>query len=413
MPATTESVRRHNAALVLSSLRLRGPATRAQLAERTGLAKATVGVIVADLDAGGALSEEETRAGARGRPGRPVRLAGSVHLSLGLEINVDYVAAVVLDLTGAVVHTSTLPVTGDASSAQTLVVRLAQEVTERFPADRHVLVGAHVAVPGLVRRTEREVLWAPNLALHGTRRLGSDLLDAVGEALTGRVPVQISNDANCAALAEAFHGQARDVPDALYLTGTVGIGAGILHEGRLFGGADGFAGEVGHMPVGDLDAQCGCGLRGCWEASVGLHAMLAAVGLPEVGTPVRSAEQVARRAPDEPSVREGLELVGRHLGAGLATLTQVLDPERIVLGGYFVPLGEWLLEPARDVLAERLAPSGRRPPDVGLSGLGILAAATGAAELSLREVFTGTTPLPRFVRDSGAGHPGRRADESG
>ena len=90
----------------------------------------------------------------------------------------------------------------------------------------------------------------------------------------------MSNDANCAAYAETHHGAATDSSHVLYLTGTVGIGAGIVEGGDLVRGAAGFAGEVGHMPVGEPSALCGCGRQGCWEASIGLHR---ALGFKETG----------------------------------------------------------------------------------------------------------------------------------
>jgi predicted NBD/HSP70 family sugar kinase len=137
-----------------------------------------------------------------------------------------------------------------------------------------------------------------------------------------------------AGLTERAAAVAIGATDALYLTGTVGIGAGIVHSDTLSQGGAGFAGEVGHMPIGDRDAVCGCGQRGCWEASIGLHAMLAAVAMPELETPLRTAQAVAERAHTEPAVRSALNRLGRDVGLGLVTLANVLDPQVIVLGGY-------------------------------------------------------------------------------
>src|SRR3954454_19508133 len=101
-PASTEGLRRRNTSIVLRSLRQLGPATRAELAKRTGLAKATVGVIVGVLEAAGAVTESASVVTGRGRPGIPVALSGRRFLGLGLELNVDYVAVAVLDLAGGV-----------------------------------------------------------------------------------------------------------------------------------------------------------------------------------------------------------------------------------------------------------------------------------------------------------------------
>ena len=385
--AGTEWVRRRNTAAVLRALRSGGAASRAELAHRTGLAKATVGTIVASLEAGGALAEEPSRGGLRGRPARPVALAGDRYVALGLELNVDYVAAVVLDLAGSVLRHETRPVDPDGPLAalSALATATARRIAE--DADRE-LVGAVVAVPGLVRADDRTVAWAPNVDIDG-ERVATEVERALGEVC----PVHVSNDADCAAYAEAHHGAATDTRSLLYLTGTVGVGAGIVEAGTLVRGAGGFAGEVGHMPVGDSTALCGCGRRGCWEASVGLHAMLAAVGMPELDTPLLTAASVADRARTDDSVRAGLERVGRDVGLGIAMLSSVLDPEVIVLGGYFAALGDLVLTPARRTLDERLASDVQVRPDVRPSTLGIQAAALGAAEQSFGPVLTGELDL--------------------
>jgi predicted NBD/HSP70 family sugar kinase len=389
VPTGTEYVRRQNTGLVLRSLRALGPATRTELARRTGLAKATVGTIVGELEAARAVTEDASVPSGRGRPGRPVTLTGESIIGLGLEVNVDYVAAVALDLAGNVRIAETRPVVtaGTPPSARELV-DLATDVRNALLAQGHTVVAATVAVPGLVAHDNRTVSWAPNLGWD-SRHLAAEL----EEAFDGGCPTTIDNDANCAALAEAAHGVTTDVQDSLYITGTIGIGAGIVQGGVLQRGGAGFAGEVGHMPIGDPERVCGCGRRGCWEASVGLRAMLSAVGMDEAATPLESAVAVAARAGHDTGTRAALAALGHDLGRGLATLAAVLDPTAIVLGGYFVPLGAYVLPAAEAVLAERLPSASIHLPQIRLSSLGIHAAALGAAEDALSDVYAGTHAL--------------------
>jgi len=150
---------------------------------------------------------------------------------------------------------------------------------------------------------------------------------------------------------------------------------------------------VGHMPVGAPDAVCGCGRQGCWEASVGLHAMLRAVGMPELDTPLASAAAVAARAATDAGVRTALARLGHDVGLGLSVLATILDPAVVVLGGYFVPLGELVLAEARRTLDARLVAPVQRRPELRLGALGIEAAALGAAEQSLTRVFSGEQEL--------------------
>nr|WP_242680484.1 ROK family protein [Nocardioides sp. IC4_145] len=352
------------------------------------MAKATVGAIVADLEEAGAVVEalvdDAPAAPARGRPSRPLSLRAGSHLGLGLELNVDYVSAVVVDLAGDVLTSESRPAGEDRLG---VLLGLAAEVRAAHPGR---LLGTTVAVPALVRDDDRTVAWAPNLPLRG------DSLVAEVAAALGCPPadVRVVNDANCAAYAEAHHGAARGVDHALYLTGTVGIGAGIVVGGQLVQGGAGFAGEVGHMPVGDPTAPCGCGRRGCWEASIGLLAVLDALGMAELDTPLTTAEAVAARAADDLAARATVERVGEDLGLGLAILAGVLDPAVVVLGGYFVPLGELVLGPARRVLDARLASDVQVRPELRLGTLDLRAAALGAAEQSLARVLTGTADLP-------------------
>jgi predicted NBD/HSP70 family sugar kinase len=387
-PTGTEHVRRQNVALILRSLRADGPATRTELARRTGLAKATVGTIVSDLCAGHAVSEDESVPSGRGRPGRPVTLTGKSIIGLGFEVNVDYIAAVALDLAGSVKLIDTRPVPAGHPPSADQLIGVASEIRDGLIDEGNTVLGATVAVPGLVSHDNRTVAWAPNLGWDELQ-LASDLEAAFGEPC----PTTIDNDANCAALAETAHGISTDVASSLYLTGTVGIGAGIVQNGQLQRGGSGFAGEVGHMPIGDPASVCGCGRLGCWEASIGLRAMLRAVGMAEQETPVKTASAVAARAARDQGVRDALEDLGRNLGTGLATLATVLDPEVIVLGGYFVPLGAYVVPAAAEILAARLPSAAMHLPQIRLSTLGIHAAALGAAEGALAGVYAGDVPV--------------------
>lgn len=381
-PVASDQLRRVNTALVLRSLREQGPGSRATLAQRTGLAKATVGTIVGALAEAGVLVEGDLAEPAgRGRPSRPVSLGPAAVLGLGLEVNVDYAAAALVDLAGTVVLTRTAEVEA-GQDPLAVTSRLAADVLA--DSTGHV-VGAHLAVPGLVERDHATVAWAPNLGWEGTRP-GETLSAAVG------LPVLVDNDANLAAVAESAHGAARDASSSLYITGTVGIGGGIVQDGRLVRGG-GFAGEVGHMPIGDQQRRCGCGRHGCWEASVGLRATLAAVGLPDGGTPTESARRVAEHATSSASAGAALAVLGERLGHGIATLGTVLDPDVVVLGGYFEQLAPWILGPAQEVVDRRLPAADRHRPQVRVGALGIAAAATGAAEQALADLLDGSVAL--------------------
>ncbi|QMW66839.1 ROK family transcriptional regulator [Mumia sp. ZJ1417] len=379
-----EDLRRQNTAAVVRSLRHDGPATRTELARRTGLAKATVGTIVGSLSDRGHVHEADATPGVRGRPGRPVVLTGATVVGLGLEVNVDYVAAVAVDLGGAVRLETTVPVEG--RDPYEVLVDLARTAEAMLDAGGGRVVGATVAVPGLVDQRRGVVAMAPNL-----RWEERPVAREVGEA-TG-LEVTVENDANCAALAEARRGATVGLGQSVYITGTVGIGAGVITDGAIVRGTSGFAGEVGHIPLGDPSALCGCGRRGCWEASVGLRAVLAASGVEECGTPLESARAVAARASEDVRVADALARVGKVLGQGVATVANILNPDAVVLGGCFVPLAAYLLPSATRAAQVHVTSAPYAPLDLRLSTLGLGAAAAGAAEEALTGVFSGATAL--------------------
>lgn len=387
-PATSGELRRHNTARVLRALRDDGPSSRTALAARTGLAKATVGAIVGELTAVGAVLEGPTGTSARGRPSRPVALDGSRFASLGVEANVDYLTSVALDLSGREILSVARPPDATAPSVSS-VAGMVREAADRLRRQGRTLLGVTVAVPGLVGRDGEVVTYAPNLRWNDAH-IGGPLREVLGPD----TPVRVENDANCAALAETMAGAAAGVDDLLYLTGTVGIGAGIVTGGSIMRGGLGYAGEVGHMRIGASRARCGCGRRGCWEAEVGLRAMLRAVGMSERAgdDPVATGERVAAAARTDRNVRDGLGTVAERLADGAAVLANTLSPELIVLGGYFVPLGAYLLPAARDALrTDVFAGAGCRAE---LSTLGIGAAAVGAASQGLADVFEARVALP-------------------
>jgi predicted NBD/HSP70 family sugar kinase len=304
----------------------------------------------------------------------------------------------VLDLAGRSVLTEQhLPDPGeDRLDRLDAVIRTC--VGELYAGGADVL-GVTVAVPGLVDRDAGTVVTAPNLHWQDV-----PLAARVRRLLAGTVPVSlpvyIDNDANCAARAEVDRGAAQGLADVLYLTGTVGLGCGLVLDGQVYRGRSGFAGEVGHMPLGDPEARCACGRLGCWEASVGLHALLRAAGrtapdplrVADRLDPVGVATDLALAAESDPVVAAGVRAVADRLARGVATLVTTLNPQMVVLGGSFVPLGPWIEPTVREAIAARVLAESAGCA-VALSELGLHAASDGAAAEVLAGVYAGRLAL--------------------
>ncbi|GAA3685639.1 ROK family transcriptional regulator [Nonomuraea antimicrobica] len=361
-------MRARNLAVVLATIHRSGPHTRAALAERTGLTKTTVSSLVADLLEAGVVTESgAVRGGERGRPGVAVSLSGHRVAAMGLEINIDYLAACVVDLTRTVRLRRTRPADNRNSAPARILAELrdlVKETTAEAESAGLRVIGAALAVPGTV---EGGVLRsAPHLGWRDVRVSG--LVD---------VPFALDNEANLAALGELWFGSGAN--DFLYVSGEIGVGAGLVVEGDLFRGTFGLAGELGHVVVVPDGPDCRCGGRGCLEAYAGQDALLGEL------TSVR--ELVARLESGDPGAAQAVERAGHALGVALTSAVHLLDPGRIVLGGIFAPLFRWLAEPVSEELRARLGPMRGTPPALVVSGTGADAAVLGAAGLIIQRII--------------------------
>ncbi|MBQ1048250.1 ROK family protein [Micromonospora sp. C51] len=386
------SLRELNLALVLGRIAAaRRPPSRAALAADTGLTRATVSAVVEDLVAGRLVSEAEPtpRAGA-GRPARGLMLAGDGPAGLGLEINVDYLAACVVDLAGQVRHHTVHRADLRPVSPADALGRLA-ELAGRARADANAqgltLAGAALGVPGLVDDAGR-VRLAPNL---GWRDVPVPELLAdhppLTETVDGVPPLVVDNEANLAALGELHAGAAPG--SFLHISGEVGIGAGIVLDGALFRGARGWSGEIGHIPVRPDGPPCRCGGRGCLELYAGQEAILSAAGLAGADLPAdRASTRLTQLATAEhPAVLRALAEAGTAIGVTVASVVNLLDLDTVVLGGGYAPLTGWLRPPVLAEIERRVLTAAWSPVTVRPATLGATAAAVGAAGSVVRRII--------------------------
>lgn len=303
--------------------------------------------------------------------------------TIGIDLGGTKCLGVVLDDAGEVTAEHRLPTPPGEEPILDAIV----EVVEALGGAERIGVG----VPGLVDRAG-VLHFAPNL-------LGVDGIPVKAE-LEARLPgtrARIDNDATCATWAEKQLGAARDLDYAIVLTLGTGIGGGIISGGRLERGANGFAGEMGHMVVAPDGEGCVCGQQGCWEffasgRAIGRFGQEAAAA----GKARRVLELAGGKVDDirgehvSAACREGdddataiITRVGWWVGIGLVNLAMAFDPQAFVIGGGLVEIGEPLFGPVRQTLAENLAGAPRRQPPLVLPAeLGEQAGAVGAALLA-------------------------------
>jgi predicted NBD/HSP70 family sugar kinase len=402
------NMRRSNLSLVLRELR-RQPRSRAQLALDIDMTKGAVSSLVAELEDRLLLRiSSEGTPGTVGRPARDVTVMNNRALGLGISLSVDYLVGAVVNLAGETIGRYEVPVhTPGLSPAELIgaVVDLAADISGRPPfGDPGVLLaGVAVGAPDLVDARSGTIRRSPAIGLTDYP-LRQVLLGAL-QGLTRNI--QVDNDANLAALAEFRSGGAAGVSNLIYLTGSTGIGGGIISEGRLFRGTAGYAGEVGHMVIDPRGARCTCGGTGCWEAECGIQAFLTAAAdhgdeILDVRTPLdaRFDIVVSRARRGDPRTLAAIQKAGTSLGLGLSSLINIFNPDAIVLGGYFAKLFPFLIEPIRRTVHQRVMAESLAACQVLRSELGLYAGAIGAAHLVIDQIIANPTAVP-FAQDGG------------
>jgi predicted NBD/HSP70 family sugar kinase len=390
-PVDQTSVRRHNLGLVLQHVATHGPRSRARIAAETGLNKTTVSSLVAELVERGLLREAGLEdPGLAGRPGLRLELSGDSIATLGLEINVDYLAACATDLAGRIRHRAFLLCDNRIRTPERVISDLAtltRGALDVLASQDLEPVGATVALPGLVDLAGQTLLVAPNLGWTETP-VAALLADRLGRRA---VPIRVGNDADLGALGESWAGVGRHLRDFVFVYGAIGVGAGIVVGGELLRGASGFGGELGHVTVDRYGPRCACGNTGCLELYVGRDALLRRAGMtvptPNDGT-VRWPALLADRArAGDARALEALAEVRGWLSIGLGSLANLFNPSAIVLGGYFAPLGEWLVQGIEPDVGVHVLGARWSSCRVLVSRVGEEAAVRGAATLVLHEVL--------------------------
>jgi glucokinase len=277
----------------------------------------------------------------------------------------------------------------DAEASVQAIVAVARELTGL----RDDVAALGVGAAGMVQ-LDGVMRFAPNVAWREF-----PLRERIQSAV--RVPTLVENDANVAAWGEFRFGAGRGSSDMLLVTVGTGIGGGIVSDGKLFRGAHGFAGEIGHIIVEPGGPLCGCGNRGCWEQvasgrALGRLGREAAAAHPESmlnelagGDPsnVTGFIVAAAAKSGDPIAIEIMSEVGRRLGEGIAGLVNILDPDVVVVGGGVIDAGELLLEPARRAFVEAVEGPEHRPKvPLVPAVMGNDAGAVGAADLAWREL---------------------------
>jgi predicted NBD/HSP70 family sugar kinase len=373
-----------NRNLVVNMLRAHPTMSRADLVRATRLSGPTVSSIVADLTVRGLVEEVGQGISSGGRPPSLLRLNDKANYVIGLKLMGHAISLVVTDLRAAVIYTQVTPLPERAAATagptpppaprepEVVIAAVCEAVQTAILAtavapDR--IIGVGVGVAGAIDANTGVCLYSNTFNWHNV---------ALAQPISQRLglPVILENDANTLTATEQWFGLGHGVDHFIVVVVGSGIGAGIVVNGQLHRGAQGAAGEFGHIQLEDGGPACTCGRNGCVEAWASDRAILrdirAAVSQ-GTATSLRDAAQgegltiaqvgAAADRGDELS-REVLTRAGEHLGRGMAALVNVINPRLVVISGEGVPAGEWRFGPVRKAIAA--STFSQTPPEVVL-----------------------------------------------
>lgn len=366
--------------MLLEQVHRDGELTRTELTQRLGLNRSTIGALVAELTDLGLIDERVPTGNERaGRPSHVVAPRADGPVAIAVEVDVDSVVTAAVSLGGDVLarYDHSLPASGNTPDG----------VADRIAADVDALftslplgcrsVGIGVSTPGTVTPRGGRVEHAPNLEWHD---------EPFGAILSKRLPpgirLSFGNDANLGALAEHLRGAARGFHDAVYLTGKIGVGGGVIVDGKLLSGAGGFAGEVGHMLLDPSGPPCHCGSRGCVETYIGEAALLREAGRWVPPSRESVAEVVRAARAGEPEALRGVRTVAIGLGRTVANLVNLLNPQVVITGGSLAAVLDLCRDEVEHEVEVRAMSEARRSVQLRTAGLGDDSSLIGGAELA-------------------------------
>lgn len=349
------SLRYQNITSILRLIYRDRPISRVELSRITGLNKATVSSLVADLVESGCVRFiGENPSERAGRREVMIDIDPRKASAVSVEISIGNISVIAADLAGETVLRRDASFDPSLSAGKVIAkaAKMANCAADDAEARNGKVAGVSVAVPGAVDIQTGDILFAPNL---GWRNV--PILDRLRVKINH--PVLVDNEASLAALGEHFFGAAKGLHEVLYISAGVGLGGGLIVEGDIYRGSSGIAGEFGHMTVDINGKTCSCGKKGCWETIANESALIAefhrlAPGKDTGGDPSEMIDRilVSARSGEKASL-DAIGFIAHSLAVGIDSLIKAFDPERVVLGGTLSSLSDLLVPMVTRELRQR------------------------------------------------------------
>ncbi|CAM4415590.1 putative NBD/HSP70 family sugar kinase [Paenibacillus endophyticus] len=392
-------IKKINTAIVLEAVLKHAPLSRAQISELTGLNKATVSSLVQDLIDSHLVLENGPGQSSGGR--KPVMLLfnGTAGYAVGIDLGVNYIRGMLVDMEGNVIaelqrglkqnseqqrgldlQNAELQRGLNLQNAEQAIDQLTsciELLIKEAPNSPYGIVGIGVGVPGIVD-DNGTILFAPNLKWRQVE-LQKQLEERFG------LPVTIDNEANAGAQGEQKYGAGRGIPNQIYVSVGIGIGTGIILNKELYKGTSGFSGELGHLSIEYDGKPCSCGNRGCWELYASENALLERASL--LG--YESLEELLEAAAeDDERVVALIRSIGDYLGAGIANIVNVFNPDVVIIGNRMSRAAQWLEPAVQAAVDQRTLPYHRERMRILFAELKDQSAVRGAAYYAISTFFS-------------------------
>ncbi|GAA2603225.1 ROK family transcriptional regulator [Dactylosporangium fulvum] len=390
--ATNRTIRQQNRSALLTKLFLDGPLTRQDLARHTGLSQPAVSNVVGDLIDDGIVVEAGALESDGGRPSMMLRVAPRYAVVAGVDVGETRVRVELFDLAMSQLASVDYPISPGRSSPETVVRHIhtgLREVTAPF-ATADVL-GVGIGVSGVVQQGPSSLVYAQTLGWDGVP-LGSLLRESLSREDVD-LPLHIDNGAKTLGQAEMWFGAGRGSRHAVFALVGSGVGAAVVTNGATYRGASSSAGEWGHTTLMYGGRPCRCGSRGCLEAYVGAEGILDRYHQARRGRPIPGDDEESQinalvaAAATSTTAGAVLDETAGYLGAGVANLINLFNPERVVLGGWTaVALGS-LLPRIRESAGRHALRQPFEQVSIELGQLGVDAVALGAATLPVAKLL--------------------------
>jgi predicted NBD/HSP70 family sugar kinase len=379
--------------ILLREIERYGPIPRIDLSQNTGISRATVTTITAELLRDGLIEEiprdsDSTADMKRGRPRVDLKIASDAHLVAGIKVSGHSISLMLIDFEGTQIAELEVPFLDGPTSGVGLIEKIAQalhNLTAIVGRAVHDLSGIGVGLAGVVDAENGTVYWSPSLKERNIK-LRDKLTQELG------VPTFLDNDANLVAMAEKTFGLGRDHSDFIVVTIESGVGMGLVINGQIYRGTRGCGAEFGHTKVQLEGALCRCGQRGCLEAYVADYALVreaVSIGFLDLDQPIENrVSRLLTAAKDgDPTAKTIVDRAGSMFALGLANLVNVFDPQLIILAGEQIQFNHLYAKEVIEDMRRSIVQIDKSPPDVVIHKWDNLMWARGAAAYALDFVF--------------------------